>query len=458
MRIAGEVRSRLLRGLSATALGPLITAAIQLGSVPILLYALGTPKYGDWLVLSAIPSYLGLADLGLGDASGSDMTVRVAAGDRDGALRTFQSSWILVSAICLIPLLAAMLLTGYIPWARLLKLSTVSGHDAGTVILLLAAYILVGQQSGVLESGYRADGNFATGASLLAVFRLVEAVASTAVGIATKGLIAMALALLVTRSACVLVYLVVLLHKSPWLSLGFRHASWRTIRQLARPSLAFMALPAGQALSLQGATILIGSQLGSVAVVVFSTTRTVARIPFQVFNSLSIALWPELSRAFGSGMVSLARELHRQACRASIGLSLLSAASLWAVGPLLFRLWTGHSVNLDLNCFHVLLVVVVANSFWYASLVVPMSTNAHAPIAAGYLLCAIASLGLGWILLGPFGISGMAVALLAIDFGMLWLVLPAALRQVEDTPRAFWAALFPWRGAVPALAQPADAD
>lgn len=64
-------------------LGPVVNAIIQLGSVPLLLHAWGAPKYGDWLLLYAIPSYRGLSDLGFGDASGSDMFVRVAANDRE---------------------------------------------------------------------------------------------------------------------------------------------------------------------------------------------------------------------------------------------------------------------------------------------------------------------------------------------------------------------------------------
>jgi O-antigen/teichoic acid export membrane protein len=431
-------------------MGPLTSALIQLGSVPILLHAWGAPKYGDWLVLSAIPSYLALSDLGFGTASGSDMTVRVAGGDREGALRTFQSSWLLVTLICAIPLALASLVVWRVPWSRWLNLSTVSTQDAATVVLLLAAYVLVGQQTNVFESGYRAGGNFATGMSTAAVFRLLEAVFATIAGVVNGHLVVVALVLLATRTFCALLYLLNLLRKSPWIRIGFRHANMRTIRQLARPSLAFMALPAGQALSIQGFTILIASQLGSVAVVAFSTARTETRVAFQFFNIISIALWPELSAAFGAKKIALARELHRQACRASVTLSVLCVTGLWLAGPFLYRLWTRNAVQLDTRCFHLLLIVVVANSFWYTSSVVPMSTNAHVRLAGWYLVGAAISLGLAWLLLKPLGIAGAALALLVIDIGMSWLVLPTALRQVEDTSAAFWTAVLPWSRKVAA--------
>src|SRR5579863_7074061 len=99
--VKNGVARRLVRGFGAAALGPIVTTIVQLVSVPVLLHYWGTVKYGDWLLLSAIPSYLTLSDLGFGDASGSDMTMRVASGDRQGALETFQSSWVLLSLVSL---------------------------------------------------------------------------------------------------------------------------------------------------------------------------------------------------------------------------------------------------------------------------------------------------------------------------------------------------------------------
>src|SRR6266853_4248178 len=113
---SNNLRSRLLRGFSATALGPVVTAIVQVVSVPLLLHVWGAAKYGDWLLLSAIPSYLTLSDLGFGNASGSDMAMRVAANDRRGALETFQSSWVLVTLSSLVALLLALMSVWWITW------------------------------------------------------------------------------------------------------------------------------------------------------------------------------------------------------------------------------------------------------------------------------------------------------------------------------------------------------
>jgi O-antigen/teichoic acid export membrane protein len=443
------LRGRLMRGLGATALGPVVNAIIQLGSVPLLLHAWGVARYGDWLLLSAIPVYLTLSDLGFGDASGSDMSMRVAANDKAGALQTFQSSWVLVTAVSTATLLLAALSVRWVPWQPWLRLSSVSSPQAAIIVLVLAAWVVVAQQNGVTESGYRCDGNFATGTLLMTVQRLAEVSLATAVALLGGNLLAVAFTYLAVRCLGTVVYALLLRHRSPWIRYGFRHARWDTIKQLAAPAFGFMAFPVGQALSFQGFTILIGALLGPLAVVLFSTLRTLSRLTFQLVAVFKHAFWPELSMAFGAGDISLARRLHRHACQASLAVSIFGGALLWIFGPAIYHVWLRQRIVFDAACFHVLLLAVVTNSFWDTSAVIPMSINGHCRIAVTYAGAALGSLVLAWALIPHFGILGAALALLATDVWMTTLVLRTTLRQVQDSLKTFIAALF----AIPVLRQ-----
>jgi O-antigen/teichoic acid export membrane protein len=370
------------------------------------------------------------------------MTLRVAVDDREGALRSFQSSWILLTAVSFALLLLTSFIVWWVPWGHWLRLSSISAQQASYIMLVLVAYIVVGQQSGLAESGFRCDGNFATGTSWAAILRLAEAVLATLVAVLGGSLLSAAFTYLAVRSVGTLAYAMLLRHKSPWLSFGVRHARLGTIRELAGPALGFVALPAGNALNVQGLTVVIGASLGPVAVVAFSTMRTLTRVTFQLLGIIARTLWPELSSAFGSGDIRLARNLHRRACQAALGLSLLSSLLLWAIGPAVYRFWIRSTGLFDPTCFHMLLIVIIANTVWYTSSVVPMSTNAHRPMALAYLGGTAVSLGLAWVLAGSFGIAGAALALLLIDAWMSWLVLRAALRQTEDTLTGFVSYMF----------------
>jgi O-antigen/teichoic acid export membrane protein len=265
---------------------------------------------------------------------------------------------------------------------------------------------------------------------------------ATSVALLGGSLLAVAFTYLGVRCLGTIGYSLFLRHKSPWIHYGLRHARWNTIKQLATPAFGFIAFPVGQALSIQGFTIVVGAQLGPMAVVSFSTLRTLSRLNFQLISVLKHALWPELSMAFGAGDISLARRLHRHACQASLGLSIFGGALLWIFGPFIYSFWIRHDVAFDAGCFHVLLLAVVTNSLWDTSAVIPMSINGHCRIAITYAGAALVSLALAWALMPHFGITGAALALLATDALMTGLVLRTTLRHVQDSLKKFVGALF----------------
>ena len=369
------------------------------------------------------------------------MTCRVAAGDQAGALRTFQSSWALLS---LVSLAVVSILAGtvwWVPWRDWFKLTSVSDIQAAAVIFLLALFILLTQFNGVLESGLRCDGNFATGVLLSTGQRLSEAAIATFVGIVTKRLVLVALAYLVTRTVGTVLYIWLLRHKSPWLHVGVKHAHMKVIKDLAAPACGFIMFPVGQLISLQGFVIMIGAVKGPLFVAIFATIRTMTRANFQLTNSIARALWPELSLAFGAKDISLARALHRRAFQSALFLSVLSGSALLLVGPTFYKIWTRGKLQFDGHLFHILLAVSLANSCWYTSSVVPMSINAHQKIALGLFCASVASLALGSILITPFGLSGCAVALLLIDIVMIGFIMRTALRHVSDNQNEFLTAV-----------------
>lgn len=436
-----EVGRRLLRGFGATSLSPVVAGIIQLGPTPLLLHAWHAAKYGDYLLLSAIPSYLTLSNLGLGDASGSDMTVRVAAGDRDGALETFQSSWILLSVVSLVMFLLIALSVWWIPWQQWMRLSSLSNSQAAEVVLAFSAYVFVTQLGGVIESGYRCNGHFATGTFWLTGVRLLEALVACAIGVLTGNLLSVAVSYLAVRSIGTLGFAFLLRRKTPWLQFGTRYVSVRALKTLSAPAFGFMALPLGYAISLQGFTIMIGAVLGPLAVTSFSTLRTLTRISSQLLNAVGWTAWPEYSSNFGMRDLRLARTLHRRTFQLGLLLAGCSVAILWVVGPTFYRLWVRKAVTFDANCFHILLGVAFFDSLWFLSSVVLMAKNVHQRVATVFVIGSLICVFIGHSLVLRWGIVGAAWPLLLNSIFMIWLVGRCALRELQDSPKDFMAAL-----------------
>src|SRR5882762_634481 len=450
-RIAGTVRGRLIRGFGATALGPVVTAIVQIVSVPVFLHFWGVKLYGEWLIISAIPTYLALSDLGFGNVAANDMTMRVAAGDRGSALETFQSTWALIlmtSALVEISLLSAI---WFLPLTRWLNLSSIGNPKVSLILVLFSAYVLFVLQTDLITTGFRCEGNFAYGMLINNVMRLAEfTMTMILVAHGAKPLRVVAV-LLAARITGTFLMSWLMLRKSPWLSYGFRFARFASIRRLVSPAIAFMAFPAGSALSVQGMMVVVGIVLGPIAVATFSTMRTLTRFGFQIIEAIKNSVWPELSAAFGAQNWDLARRLHRTACQAALWLSLAAVAFLFVAGDHIFVFWTHGRVIMDVGAFRWLLLGIVANSFWYTSSVVTIASNTHERVAALYLAGTAGALILARYLMPHFGISGAAMSLLVIDIVLGWYVVRMSLARLEDRVTDFGAALLRLPRAVPLL-------
>jgi O-antigen/teichoic acid export membrane protein len=431
------VRTRLLKGLGASALGPIVTIFVQLVSVPIFLHFWGAVLYGEWLILSAIPSYLALSDIGFGNVASSDMTMSVAAGQREAALETFQSAWILISSLSLAMMILLCAGAWFVPWSSWLKLSVIGDYGAAQIMVVFSAYVLLSLQNGILDSAFRCDGNYALGTMYLSIVRFSEAVFAVVAVVCGGRPLHVAITTLCARATGTAVLILVLRMRSPWIRFGTKHANYDCIRRLAAPAFAFMAFPIGNAISLQGYTVVIGVVLGPVAVVAFSTMRTLSRVGYQGLTVIGRAIWPELSTAFGSGNIDLARNLHRRACQLGLVVSLACTVALGLIGPHVYGSWTRHAVRFDPLTFLLLLIVIVANSMWYTSSIVPMASNQHEKIAVAYMVGTFLSLCTAYGLMKVISMAGAAMALLCIDACMLLLVLHVSLGLLSDTRREF---------------------
>jgi O-antigen/teichoic acid export membrane protein len=439
--------ARIMGGLAANIAGIGVTMIIQLVSVPVLLAAWGVPTYGEWLILSAVPTYVALSDLSFSSVAGNSMVMLVAQGKRDNAVMLGRHLWSIVTVLTGAVVLAAIVIAN-IFGGVFGRGAAISASEAQIVLLALFLQVAVGNQYGVLDAWYRAGGRYPLSSAFRNLGRLLEFGALMgAVGLGARPAAA-AVAFLVGSVAGFAISFVVLRRTVPWSTFVPELPDAKTFRELLVPGLAFMAFPAGSALSLQGFTIAVGGTLGASAVVVFSTTRTITRMGLLAMSAINNSITPELSRSIGGGRLNEARAILRRSVQLSLAVSSSLVLGLALFGVAIIRWWTHGLVDPPVALLLVLLLVIVANSTWFTLSAAIMATNRHRRLAVVYVLGTTASLAAAVPLGSAFGLAGAASALLAIDIAMIGYVFPAALRVVHDAPVVFLRAVFDVRGAV----------
>lgn len=444
---SSPVRKRLIKGLGANAFGQVANIIIQLTSVPIFLHFWGADLYGKWLILSSMPAYLSMSDIGFGSVAGNEMTMLTARQDYQAASKVFQSAWVFVTSVCSVIGILVVALAYLLPFDSWFNLKPLPSGQVSLVICLLALYTLVSQQGGLIDAAFRSDGRYAQGTALASVIRLMEMVLALISVVLGGQLVTVASTLLIGRILGFCWMWLMFRRASQWLNYGYANARLETIKRLLKPAVAFMAIPMSNALIFQGMTLVVGGVLGSVAVVMFTTARTMSRIIIQFISLVNHAVWPEFSSAFGSANLLLARKLYQKASCFSLWLSILLSTVLVFIGPWLLSTWTARQIVIDIPLFYLMLILVISSSLWQSSSVVLMATNKHSGFAHISLISSLGGIVVAYILLKFIGLSAAPISLLATDIIMGFYATRTALTVMKETFSGYLIAMFDWRSA-----------
>lgn len=368
---------RLGRNIAAQAYSQIVTLGIQIGSIPLLIWAWGLETYGLWLLLSAVPAYLTLSDLGFTFVAKNSMSIAAMRGERSAAVEIFQGVLalllVIVSGLAPVLLCAAWL----VPFDSWIQLGDVAPSAARTAISSLVLSALLYQLSLLLCAGLRADGRPAAESFFVANVRLLETAAICVAAGLGAGIAGAALAGLSVRVAS-LAWLALWMHRHVgWLPIGIGRASRKQLRALLGPSLSYMLVPIANALLIQGPILILGAVAGPASVVLLSVTRTVSRLGVAGANMLNFAFTPEYSFAYGAGD-RRAFGAHIRLHFVLLGLGLLCYLAVMA----LFSGWTvgllSHEQVVPVASLTALMVIGVCFELIWTGLFSPISAvNEH---------------------------------------------------------------------------------
>ncbi|MGY8527336.1 lipopolysaccharide biosynthesis protein [Paracidovorax citrulli] len=416
--------NRILRGIGANAFGQAVTVLTQLLSVPLFLSAWGAERYGIWIMLITVPVYLGLLDFGFTGVAANRINMLVAGGRQRDALVCFQSTLGLVLVFAVVFTLPAIALTGLFADEVGRWTGTTPGESM-TGMLMIAIQVF-GYMVALLSYGvFWSGGRYAEATMWHNAFRLLEFLLLAGGVLFLDGGFLLLLTLLAVSRLLLLVVLYVRMRAlAPWAEFGLRLFSLAELKSMRGAAIAFNAFPIGNALNMQGMTLVAGLVFGPTFVAFFNAMRTLSRIPFQLGQLISQALSPEIGRLYGERNATALRALYRNAMAASVALASACGGVLYVLGDWICQHWTHGKLHLLYPDYTLLLTAAVVNSLWTTASVMVTSTNNHGRLA-GIFMCANAA-GLALAAGGGavFGETAVALGVLVTEAVVLAVLLP----------------------------------
>jgi O-antigen/teichoic acid export membrane protein len=440
LRTSGvSVLGRIGRGLGGLSLNAAVNIISQITIVPVALYAWGKIRYGEWIVLTGLVTFLRVADLGLQTVVVNRLCATYACGDRDQMQRELHSALrVQLPLVVIIGVLSTVVLI-VLPVGRLFDLQTVSRTTFITVGTVLVFELLIGIPMGMVTSIYRATGRLAKGSVMVACQQAAVMVLTVVLIAIHSGFVSLAIVRLgiVLLGAFWIIYDLRRLY--PWLSLWGSDGTWREGARMLGPGLLFMMVPLADYLSIQFTLMVVQGSHDGGAVSRLATHRTVVNMAMMASTLLMSAVWPEFTTLHARSENEKLIKLHRTLARMNTWLVGLVAFGMLPFAALIYPLWTAGRLALDPLTLTLLAVRMVVWGTWSGSMILLCSINKHKFVAPSLIGAALITGSVSVFLVPRMGISGAALAQLAGDVSVsAWLIPLLATREIKDSPWIFF--------------------
>lgn len=405
----------------------------QILLVPLYILYWGNELYSDWIILSAITSFFSMSDLGINNVSNNLFCINYAQNKMKECRSILATNYFLIILIGCSCIFLVFFTGFFIKFNTYLGLHIVDEKTAHYVLTLLICQVFLNMYSLVLDSIYNSQSLASkatylnnTAKFLISIFILI--------GIICKYSILIIAMLQLIPLIIIIIYKHLDTKKYFRESISCKDINIRELKEYIKPSLAFMAFPFGNLFIFQGFTILINHYFGATTLVTFNTTRTMVNFIRTMIQTITSAVKPEFSLAYGRSDFNFMRRIHKKTLKYCFCISIFIGLILISIGPLIYHIWTSGKISFNYGIMIPLVIAMILNSLWEASGITLTSTNNHICMGYLYLLSTIIALAIAYLFCSylNLNITLIAICIAISDILMVYYTIRKAYKITLD--------------------------
>jgi O-antigen/teichoic acid export membrane protein len=421
---------------SSSFIAKVLNIFISFLSVPLTIHYLGSERYGVWLTISSLLTWMTLTDFGLSGSALVNVLAESSGNDDFESGRQYASSafWAL-SCISLIAAVVAAISFHWISWAAVFRVSAaVPTHELNTACAVTLAIFILNFPLSLQYSIYSAyqDGYLANIWSISSnAFSLLALVV---VSRFHGGMPQLIFALSGTRTLVAIANNFYLFRRYRWLIPYPSAVRWSCVKRLFKLGGKYMITQLAALGIYQSQPMIITQMLGPASVVIFVVSYKILTLPMDL---IYMATQPFIA-AFGEAKARQDWEwiwnAYKRATWVSTAVGFFMVALMVCIAKPLIRLWAS-SAAVPTTSFILWLSIYVMMG------IALMPTNQFlsglekvTPLAVSTTLCAIGVVSGGILLAHGHGLVGLAMAMAFSKLITFW---PIQLYEVYRLKRAF---------------------
>lgn len=384
-----------------------VNIAIGLLLTPFIIRHLGKSGYGIWSLVGSVVGYYGLLQLGVASAITPYAARYIGQRDWRGLNEVANTAMAMFTSLGVLVLLASFALSEPLAW-----FFQVAPEDAAAfryTVWLLGAAAAIAFPNKVLVSVIRGYENYVASNIVVIGSSLVRAGLTVLLLSQGKGLLGVALAVLIADGMALAANAIVCPRLAADVRFGISGARWKMLRKLLVYGSTTIVIVIADTLRLNIDSAVIGKFLSFEAVGVYAIAAILVRYSGQSIRAAMKVLKPRFAVLAGAGdHDALQRTLFRSLTVSSL-LSFGGSALLIMIGRPLIAFWVGDAF---LDAFVPLVVLISALAFDFAQtpgVNVLYAVDRIRLLAVVQMGEAILNVGLSLLLVVPYGILGVAL-------------------------------------------------
>ena len=422
----------ILRNIASNWVGFAVSALLTLILTPYVLHSLGASRYGIWAITASVIGYYGLLDFGIRGAINQYLTRFIALGDHKAASECLSTAVAVLAGVALACGLITFVVAHLAPQALNLPADALDeAFWTITIVGLTAAVQLVAFPfMSVFVATQRFDYANAIGVST----RLVSALLVFAALENGYGLIGVSAA---TCSANLLDYglrWLVARRLAPFLKLSAQGVSRTRLRELGGFGIWTFLLSVNTTLYRHAQPLIIGALMPISAVGHYALAVGLIQQIVAVLAPIGQVIYPAATSLHAHGSPDSLRRLYHDGARLMmlVMICVVLIAAVWADD--FYRLWLGErylrenpypSLALLLQ---LLLLSVVTNYTSNVAAQLLMGAGHIRPFSLLLLIGSALNLSLSVLLVGPYGLVGIAIATVIASVVIDLIAIPVLLQ------------------------------
>ena len=415
--------------------------------LPFNVEHLGPSAYGLWALTTSITWFFNMLDLGYGGAAVKFVSQYRAWRDRSALNEILSTLWVVFTAIGVL----CLALTGVLAW-RVDTLFNIEPEQRSAARQLL---LIVGGYLGV-RFGFNIFGSVVYGFQRYYLNNAVSigvSVAAASVNVAVlsagSGLVTLVAATTAVRLLSVGLYAWNAYRVYPGLQISPRLFRRSRLKEVTGFSVYMLVLDWAAKLNHSADPLVIGALLNTTAVAVWTVAQRLTQFTQYLTNQLNDALFPNVVDSDAAKRQDRLQAILIQGTKLSLALAAPLCVGLIVLAEPLIYAWVGTDFSASIPLTQILLLVVLVRISTASANLILRGAGEHRLLAWTNASTAVVNVALSIILIGPFGLVGVAVAtLIPITAAAGFILYPAACRRVglslvQPLASAIWPAIWP---------------